>query len=114
MKTELIKRAIESAQNRKFKLSKDLEHNISDLHRKKANGQKEVMQVTIEALEKQIPKKIKVCKTPNTSFGKARTYYVCPNCGAKMCCDWKFCFECGQALDWSEEYEQTKTNNQDS
>ena len=55
-----------------------------------------------EAREKQIPKKIKVCKTPNTSFGKARTYYVCPNCGAKMCCDWKFCFECGQALDWEE------------
>ena len=56
-----------------------------------------------EAREKQIPKKIKVCKTPNTSFGKARTYYVCPNCGAKMCCDWKICVECGQALDWSDE-----------
>ena len=56
-----------------------------------------------EAREKQVAKKPKVCKTPNTSFGKARTYYVCPNCSAKMCCDWKFCFECGQALKWGEE-----------
>ena len=56
-----------------------------------------------EAREKQVAKKIKVCKTPNTSFGKARTYYVCPNCGAKMCCDWKHCFECGQALKWGDE-----------
>ena len=56
-----------------------------------------------EAMEKQVAKKIKVCKTPNTSFGKTRTYYTCPNCGAKMCCDWKHCFECGQALKWGEE-----------
>ena len=95
MKTELIKRAIESAQNRKYKLSKDLEHNISDLHRKKANGQREVMQVTIEALEKQIPKKpIDRCM-----------FKECPTCQEVeiSCCG--YCPSCGQALDWSEENE---------
>lgn len=61
-----------------------------------------VKRIAIESMEKQIPKNIKVCKTPNTSFGKARTYYVCPNCGVKMCCDWNFCFECGQKIDWEE------------
>lgn len=106
MKTELIKRAIESAQNRKYKLSKDLEHNISDLHRKKANGQREVMQVTIEALEKQIPKK------PVKRIVEKWTYYHCPICEDITLRD--YCGNCGQALDWSEEYEQTKTNNQDS
>lgn len=99
----VIERAIESAKNRKYKLEEDLSHNISDLHRKKANGQKEVMQVTIEALEKQIPKKPTVRKTPNTSFGKARTYYKCPNCGSNMCWDWNCCPHCGQALKWGEE-----------
>ena len=101
MKTELIKRAIESAQNRKYKLSKDLEHNISDLHRKKANGQKEVMQVTIEALEKQIPKKPRFY---------AHNYY-CTECGNLVGNNefkWQrflYCDKCGQALDWSEENE---------
>ena len=121
MKTELIKRAIESAQNRKYKLSKDLEHNISDLHRKKANGQKEVMQVTIEALEKQVAKKVVYRKE---LYGSP---YHCPICEAEqikvefMRADGtepqemhSYCWYCGQKIDWSEEYEQTETNNQDS
>ena len=52
----VIERAIESAKNRKYKLEKDLSHNIADGHRAKAERQVEVMQVTIEALEKQIHK----------------------------------------------------------
>ena len=116
MKTELIKRAIESAQNRKYKLSKDLEHNISDLHRKKANGQREVMQVTIEALEKQIPKKpTEVNEIIDGTF--YRMDFMCPSCDTaniENAYKPKYCKHCGQALDWSEEYEQTETNNQDS
>ena len=99
MKTELIKRAIESAQNRNYKLSKDLEHNISDLHRKKANGQKEVMQVTIEALEKQIPKKV---KREQYFYG---TIDYCPVCNWLFRDRLNYCPNCGQALDWSEENE---------
>lgn len=48
----VIERAIESAKNRKYKLEKDLSHGISDGHREKAKRQVEVMNVTIEALEK--------------------------------------------------------------
>lgn len=112
MKTELIKRAIESAQNRKYKLSKDLEHNISDLHRKKANGQREVMQVTIEALEKQIPKNVQ--KLESKILIADGWQYQCPQCkcavgvnqhAEEQTQEDNYCPTCGQALDWSEENE---------
>ena len=59
----------------------------------------------LECIEKQIPKKVVKVKIPNTSFCKASTRYKCPSCSVTLCSDWKFCFECGQALDWSEERE---------
>lgn len=69
----------------------------------------EAMKVAIEALEKQIPKKpikqkmkIKDCIDQIRFFEKT----VCPSCGKGMHCDWKFCFECGQDIDWSEEYDR--------
>lgn len=82
-------------------------HKQCDLKRTEASySQSEVwnaVNMAKEALEKQIPKKIVKMKIPNTSFCKAGTRYKCPSCGEKLCADWKFCFECGQALDWSEE-----------
>ena len=45
------------------------------------------MKLAIDALEKQIPKKME-------------SYYYCPNCGKFITTD--YCPECGQAIDWSE------------
>ena len=55
---------------------------------------------SIEALEKQIPKKPIEIDT----YGE---YYKCPICNKYIVdnfgCGYKFCRECGQAIDWSEE-----------
>lgn len=58
-----------------------------------------VIDVAINALEKQIPKQI------TRSISKEeenRAYYYCP-----ICCEWltrmtNYCPNCGQKLDWSE------------
>ena len=63
--------------------------------------------IAIEALEKQLPEKVRLkqqrfsqaCKCPNcrkTMIFKDETSYFC---GARH----KFCPDCGQRLDWSEE-----------
>lgn len=104
----VIERAIESAKNRKYKLEEDLSHNISDLHRKKANGQKKVMQVTIEALEKQVAKKV-IHKEQYYS-----SHWFCPICEVEQIKVefisienpmpkqmHSYCWHCGQKIDWS-------------
>lgn len=60
----------------------------------------EAINIAIQALEKQVPKK------PTQLNGKIRycEMFKCPSCG----CEFsgrvsKFCFRCGQKLDWSEE-----------
>ena len=64
---------------------------------------------SIEALEKQIPKKPR--KTDSYRGVLKRVYaYVCPTCG-NVCLEkymnerqnTMFCWECGQKLDWSDE-----------
>lgn len=61
--------------------------------------------VAIEALEKQVP------KTPNyegDGYSDGVLVYdtwICPCCGEEYevnCDNYKYCPECGQALDWSE------------
>lgn len=52
MSNELILKAIESAKCRIYKLNFDMNGNISPLHQKKAENQKELMEITIKALEK--------------------------------------------------------------
>lgn len=71
---------------------------------------KEVCDIAIEALEKQVPKKpLKLTYKPLIDAG---WIYACPNC--KMACgenkyhleatsDEMYCPSCGQAIDWSEE-----------
>lgn len=59
--------------------------------------------VILDALEKQIPKKPII--DTNYSGGRYTVAY-CPNCKKmrgllKYAKDFKFCDECGQALDWS-------------
>ena len=65
------------------------------------------LDIAISALEKQIPKEPK--KKEENQYS---TYYDCPCCGGylmskidgELCCgqEYKCCFRCGQALDWSD------------
>ncbi len=61
----------------------------------------EALKVATEVLEKQIPKKVKKVRH-ETILGYAVTVH-CPVCGGSV---WqnadesKYCFRCGQAIDW--------------
>lgn len=70
---------------------------------------KEVCDIAIEALEKQIPKKPKKEILTSNAFTQWRKYN-CPNCGYFLCSGSSkpvsaqpHCHLCGQAIDWSEE-----------
>ena len=53
----------------------------------------DVKEIAIEALEKQIPKKLDVW---------ANETEHCPNCEHdNTCLGFRFCVNCGQAIDWS-------------
>ena len=66
-----------------------------------------VRELAISAIEKQIPKHPK--KKEETQYS---TFYDCPCCGGylvskidgELCCgqEYKYCYHCGQALDWSD------------
>ena len=72
----------------------------------------EALDVAIQALEKQIPKKPR--KTDLYRDVLKRAYaYVCPTCGNARLEKYMnerqntmFCWDCGQKLDWSEESEE--------
>ena len=55
---------------------------------------REVRDIAIEALEKQLPKK-------PIEKGIHFVYYKCPNCNRILPIDKNYC-DCGQKLDWSE------------
>lgn len=56
-------------------------------------------EVAINALEKQIPKK--------PDFTEDKEFALCPCCNGKGLLDrQKYCDNCGQKLDWSEESEE--------
>jgi hypothetical protein len=59
------------------------------------------LDMAIEALEKQIPKKVvDMIHRPNGFYGKCQ---VCGCSNARM----QFCQRCGHKLDWSEQNERT-------
>ena len=74
--------------------------------------QKEAFEVSIKALEKRIPKKIEIRKATNDDIESELRDFItvkgricrCPSC---RCCihisELKYCWECGQKLDWSDE-----------
>lgn len=90
-KQALIERAIESAKCRIYRVranvGKSLEHQI------KADNQAEIQQVTIDALEKQIPKEVVV-----VDYALGETEYRCPSCSLLVSST--YCEECGQKIDW--------------
>jgi hypothetical protein len=61
-RTELIKQAIESAKCRIYKLNFDTNKELSAHHQRKAENQKELMEITVEALERMLDN--------NSEFGK--------------------------------------------
>ena len=66
----------------------------------------EWLELAIEALEKQIPKKPKKYSDIGAVGELRYTLYKCPNCGVKNINDdiyYKHCPSCGQALKWGEE-----------
>ena len=70
------------------------------------------IEIAIQALEKQIPKKVEIRKATNDDTESELRDFItvkgricrCPSC---RCCihisELKYCWECGQKLDWSDE-----------
>ena len=98
----LIERAIESAKARIYKLSVDEKRNPSAGHQRKIERQKEVAEITVQALERMLPKK----PTDKTAVLDDRVYVgdigKCPNCEHIVSEDDACCRDCHQVLDWSE------------
>lgn len=68
-----------------------------------------VLDMAIEALDKQIPKKVKgkhisYCVEERKMCGEDTLYGNCPNCGELVSSLWndENCGDCGQALDWND------------
>lgn len=114
MNNELIERAIESAKCRIYWVRANVGQSLA--HQMKADNQAEIQQVTIEALEKLIPKKTINKKLRKYSGGTQALFANCPICeqpvtiynGHQNNKEFRrdedvFCKHCGQALDWSEE-----------
>lgn len=104
MDKRLIERAIESAKARKYKLEQDMSRDISDKHLEKAARQKEVAEVTVQALERMMPKKpLEIEEREEPDF-----YYLafmCPTCNEAVIGQPyrpNNCKHCGQRIDWGE------------
>ena len=66
---------------------------------------REIRDIAIEALEKQLPKKpIEIKETYTSKIGEFRVA-KCPNCGKEVSDRFNVCLECRQNLDWSVENE---------
>lgn len=98
MTIDVIERAIESAKCRIYRVRANVGQSLA--HQVKADNQAEIQQVTIEALEKQVPKKPN--KHKEDILGE---YYSCPSCMNNELDDIfdNYCPRCGQKLDWGEE-----------
>lgn len=62
------------------------------------------LDIAISALEKQIPKKVNISLKGTTDWN---TKCHCPNCHS-MVLHGKYCFNCGQALDFNSNGSDTK------
>ena len=108
MTEEQIKRAKESAEERKRKLERDLSFNISEKHRIKAQRQIEVMDTTIKSLDKQ------EAAQPVTVVHPLKTDYICPECSLVLMEvthgqpmyeygeNAIYCKRCGKKLKWGD------------
>ena len=104
--SSVIKQAIESAKCRIYKLNFDTNRELSTHHQKKAENQKELMQVTVDALEKQIPL---MPTEQSMRYGGKAIGGKCPICKSGVNSkEYNYCRKCGQKILWdgdpSEEY----------
>ncbi len=78
------------------------------VHQQKEHGAfyiTEALNMAVDALEKQIPKKpIKCCPlNDQNEMLDENEYYKCPACGLKFRKTYEYCHYCGQRLDWENE-----------
>ena len=95
---ELIKNAIESAKARKYYTTSKAKGG-TPLHQEKAEKQAELQNITICALEMQIPKK------PNNIHPHVdHKSGECSICGTRLAHfgDMNYCHKCGNKLDWED------------
>ena len=81
---------------------------IKEHYAEEVKDYEEALEIGIQALEKQIPKK-PIIKHINTSEDAAEIEYTCPVCGTNFveltpCIEW--CPYCGNKIYWSDENEQ--------
>lgn len=63
-----------------------------------------------EAIDRQIPQKVKYCEKKNDDFlvqgylveGRVIKWFECPKCGKHLRKYYNFCPHCSKALDWSD------------
>lgn len=91
----LIERAIQSAKARIYKLEQSEKKNHTGSHQIKAENQMELQKVTVEALEKRIPKEPVEGKCLGVEI------WQCPDCFAELYSGQPYCDECGKCIDWS-------------
>lgn len=84
---------------------------LKEMFNIESNGYSEALEIAIEALEKQMPKKPR----ENYNWGdftqeeKLENYeWFCNNCDTHVEEGENYCPDCGQKLDWSENNETTK------
>lgn len=63
------------------------------------DSERESVNMAIKALEKQIPKKVLLCRNMMTK----ENVFVCPSCNRIVESTNFHCWNCGQKLDWSDE-----------
>lgn len=64
----------------------------------------EALDIAVSALEKQIPKKLKV--EVDNRYGVRNFYYFCPSCNSFRMERRKYCSICGQPLDWKVTFQE--------
>lgn len=86
-----------------FKVLSDTHFSVNnEAEEQKCRVYQAAFKTAIEALEKQIPKKLDIVGEEYiVEKDEWEKYYECPTCGNPYADD-SFCSCCGQALDWSD------------
>lgn len=80
-----------------------LEYDFGDWRETELKRRKEQIKIaliTISALEKQIPKKVKLYNDKSIFIHEGVFY--CPSCQENVSMDDVYCCQCGQSLDWED------------
>lgn len=112
MSNDLILKAIESAKCRIYKLNFDLNGELSAHHQVKAENQKELMEVTVDALERQLSVKPNIYGLRYGGIALGGKCPVCCRCVNSK--DHIFCHRCGTKLDWEFDVDWRKLFNEQS